>query len=1044
MTDRQGRVTRVNLAFTRITGHALQDAIGRTMKELVGSCLTDPAEVERIEAGLRDGKAVTAEVCERARDGHTYWMKVDLQPTVNAEGQVIGFMYIDTDITAMKQVEAQLQSARDEAAALAAQLEPMAMVARYTTNAVIVTDTNCCVRWVNEGFTRLTGYLAEEAIGQSPGLLLQCEHTDQAEVQRLRDALDTGQSFLGELVNRGKDGREYWVEMQISPLFSADGQLSGFVAIESDVSERRRHLDELRTAQQQLMNANNALMHTEHFLLQVTDNIPGIVGYWDTDLRNRFANKAYRDWFGRSPAQMLGTRIDALLGPDLFELNECYIRGVLAGERQDFQRQLTKPDGTMGHTMSTYIPHWVDGKVHGFIVLVTDITPMKQAELAMAQLNNELAVRAEEAESATRAKSAFLAAMSHEIRTPMNGVVGMAELLTHSALTEDQSQAVRTIVNSGQALLSLIDSILDFSKIEAGRMELDVAPFDVTELAEEVCSALMALALERGVRLNVWVDTSLTQQLMGDALRIRQLLNNLIGNAIKFSARKDGLPGRVMVHVKPDDDGIRFGVTDNGVGMSPETVARLFSPFMQAEVSTTRRFGGTGLGLVICKRLVDLMGGCMSVRSEPGMGSEFTFTLPLPAGAERGAPTAPTLSGLQCVLVTDPDLPTAQLRQWLETAGADVFEAATLHETQQLPLALEAPTVVVRAGSDACDTLALPDATKGDLHELWVDYGRRESIRPVAQSVFAVDLLRRAHFVRAMGVAAGRHQIEPSLTKYAETLQLAPAAPMLGTSDTQGRLILVAEDDATNRAVLKRQLTLLGHTAEFAEDGCQALALWRSGQHALLLTDLHMPELDGYALTRIIREEEQKEGPEAHVGRRLPILALTANAMKSEAEQARKVGFDEYLTKPVSLAVLRSALDAWLPAQAQQPQHAENPVSTTMNVLNLQVLRSLVGEDADVLNELLADFDTSTQQHAKELRSAVLANDPGSVSAVAHKLKSASRSVGALALGEACEALEAAASAGNKALTPVLVERFELAFAAALTQVQSHLETVSS
>ncbi|MGG1944563.1 PAS domain S-box protein [Trinickia sp. NRRL B-1857] len=555
---------------------------------------------------------------------------------------------------------------------------------------------------------------------------------------------------------------------------------------------------------------------------------------------------------------------------------------------------------------------WKAIQLEGLIYATArDVTESRRATKQLEQARAD-------AESASRAKSAFLATMSHEIRTPMNGVIGMIEVLSQSPLSTDQGDMVTTIRESAHALLTLIDDILDFSKIEAGRLHIERVPLSIAHLVDGLCQSLMPVAERAGVKLTKSIAPELPQVVLSDDTRLRQVLYNLVGNAIKFSGGRPDKPGAVSVAVEaephPSEAGrvqIRFHVGDNGIGMSADTLPKLFKPFTQAEASTTRRFGGTGLGLAICRRLCELMGGDVSARSEVGVGSTFTVSLPFEIGE----------------------------------AALDVHRA------------LSHASTAVRGG----------------------------------------------------GLGSNR------------------PAPSIAQARELGRLILVAEDDAINQKVILRQLALLGHAAEIAGDGREALALWRANRYALLLTDLHMPEMDGYELVETIRREEGTNW-------RLPIIALTANAVQGEAARAKAVGMDGYLTKPLQLARLQAVLDSHFPVDdtpaASEVAPPPEPAPAHTCAVDIEVLKGIVGDDPETVRELLCDYQQSVGRLAGELRAHCEAGRGREAGAIAHKLKSSSRSVGALTLGDLCAELENAGKAGDLALLANWAKQFDAALAA--------------
>ena len=668
----------------------------------------------------------------------------------------------------------------------------------------------------------------------------------------------------------------------------------------------------------------------------------------------------------------------------------------------------------------------------------TDLTARREAEEAMRHAK-------EQADAANRAKSAFLAVMSHEIRTPLNGVIAMAEILARSPLPPGDMDAVQTIQTSAHALLDVIDDILDFSKIEAGRLELEAAEVSLLQLAEQLGDSLLPVATSRHVALQLFVEPTVPRLVLGDPVRLRQILYNLAGNAVKFSTSRDDQHGRVQVRIEPtptEPPQIAFHVIDNGIGMSDETMSRLFTSFSQGEISTTRKFGGTGLGLAITKRLVELMDGSIEVRSAPGVGSHFSVTLPLPVVHRAPSLTPHDLTGVHCIVVDDAHESEARdVRRLLEFAGANVSlapddtAAAANVRNNDLSVVLH-----FFGGVDvALDRAAY--AAHGNVHYVALTRGARRMPRVYEPDVVSVDcdLLRPRHLIRAVAVAAGRASPAAFPEPEPATPTASHVAPVsVEEARARGRLILVAEDDRTNQKVILQQLALLGHAAEVAENGLQALQMWRTRNYALLLSDLHMPELDGYALTQRIRAEEPASS-------RLPIVALTANALRGEAARAAAAGMDGYLTKPVPLDRLRVLLDQYivpdggvisLPGvttagaapRRDAPLHIEakvnpNPMQAPPH-LQLAVLAGLVGDDPAVIHEFLADFQASARAAAAEMQQAKQAGDLALVGATAHRLKSSSRAVGALPLGDLCAELEKAGKLGHAAMVADAHQRF--------------------
>ena len=486
-------------------------------------------------------------------------------------------------------------------------------------------------------------------------------------------------------------------------------------------------------------------------------------------------------------------------------------------------------------------------------------------------VNAKLEEARREAELANRSKSEFLAAMSHEIRTPMNGVIGMLDVLNGSSLTGEQLEMVSLVRESADSLLTIINDILDFSKIEAGRLEIESLPLSVADVVEKTCELLDRLAARKREALSVFADPAIPAKVLGDAGRLRQILVNLSGNAIKFSgdlSRRGQVSVRAMlVEQGPDRVMVEFQVTDNGIGMDEPTLGRLFTAFTQADASTTRRYGGTGLGLAICKQLSTLMGGDIVVKTTPNQGSTFTVRCLSYGRHRKCVPLKPALKSRDCLVlslvgtaVSRKILPGISHRTpprwrahpiWPPLVTGPVpsrpvpwFGSWTSAQSPLVPDALQA---AARGRTDLALVVVTSERS-----------GHRIS-KGEADGIIRLDgnALTRRTLARAVAIAAGR--VSPDWEAPPENSSLTTTSTLSREHAISRReLILVAEDNEINRKVIGKQLSLLGYMADFAVNGRDALRHWQSGEYALLLTDLHMPEMDGYDLALAIREAETR------------------------------------------------------------------------------------------------------------------------------------------------------------------------------------------
>jgi len=677
---------------------------------------------------------------------------------------------------------------------------------------------------------------------------------------------------------------------------------------------------------------------------------------------------------------------------------------------------------------------WRAGLGSILVIVLTALLGRLSWQLAQSR------IREGETQLANRAKDLFLASMSHEIRTPMNGIIGTLDVLNQSSLIAPQLELVNLIRESADSLLGIIDDILDFSKIEAGRLDIEHLPMSVAQVVEKSCNLVNRLAERKGGTLTVFADPAIPARVLGDAPRLRQILINLINNAIKFSSGRER-PGRVsvravLVRLQADSAVVEFRVADNGIGMDKGTLARVFTSFTQADTSTTRRYGGTGLGLVICKQLASLMGGDITVETKVNTGSTFTVRVPFHVAPELSdtARSVSEIEGLTCLVVGGHAGLAEDLATYLEADAALVTRVPDLAAAREWNLKRPVgPAVwVVDASEDvrASDELQTAFRTGADLDLrvvlVVIGRGQRRNPRAEADGVIMIDgnALNRHALAKAVAIAAGRASAEPEAPSDHHRTSRAPT-PTRDEALQQHRLILVAEDNEINQKVIRQQLGLLGYAADVATTGREAFKRYQSGNYALLLTDLHMPEMDGYDLTLQIRVAE---GGRA----RMPIIALTANALRGESERCLAVGMDEYMSKPAPLAALAAVLEKWLPA-------ADPAKTLDLSSMPVQVsiLEALVGTDPALIRDFLQEFAASAAHLAAELAAACGKQQSKDAADIAHKLKSSARSVGALRLGEICAAIEVAGTAGDLTLLNELFADFQTE----MTEVESYLRS---
>jgi PAS domain S-box-containing protein len=908
----------------------------------------------------------------------------------------------------------------------------------HAADAFFLHDAETRVLDVNRRACESLGYTRDELIGMTPADF-DPDLTPALVRDRVRQLI-AGEEIAFESRHRRKDGTVFPVEVR-GQAFWEDGRRF-YVALARDITDRKRAEEEIGRLNQELRSRVDEMQ-------AILDVVPIGIGIAHDPNCRRITHNPYLSEVTGVP---LGKNASFDAPPDERPTNHrAYQDGkelqpeqlpmqlACAGvEVRDFEMDIVRTDGGGTRKLLCYVRPLKDaeGRIRGSVGGYLDITARRKAE-------EELRRAKEAAEAANRAKDEFLANVSHEIRTPMNAIMGMTELVLDTPLTEDQRQYLKTVQSAADNLLGILNDLLDFAKIEAGRVELDLGAFSLRSAVGNTLRALAARAHRKGLELVCNVQPDVPDALIGDAGRLRQVLLNLVGNAIKFTERGEVV---VLVGEEATDDPprgypaagrqevlLRFSVRDTGNGIPADKQATIFRPFEQEDTSTTRRYGGTGLGLTIAARLVALMGGQITVDSAPGQGSTFAFTARCGLQSHPAEPTPeppPILLRNLPVLVIDDNATNRRiLREWLRGwqmdpaeagDGAAAMDALWDAATRGRPYAL----VLLDARMPDTDGLALAarirnraelSATRiillssgdrpGDwdrVRELRID---AQLLKPVQQD----ELLDRIYQVLQRDEGRGMKDAGERGTPLSAPSSLIPLPSSLS--------ILLAEDDEFSAEYMERLLARSGHRVRLTTNGREALTLAEGGGFDLLLLDIHMPELDGLGVVGAIRERERAAG--GH----LPVIALTARSRKEDRERCLAAGTDDFLTKPVAAAALLAAIDRLVPTRGvSRPSPAD--AGSSMSLLDPVAVMRACGGDADGLGAMCQGFQTYAPARLAEVAAAVRDGDAPRLRQAAHKFCPLLLAFSTVA-GNVASDLEDHAAQGRLDEARPLVERLE-------------------
>ena len=831
---------------------------------------------------------------------------------------------------------------------------------------VSMTDLEGIITYANDRFCQISGYAREELLGANHRIVRSGYHPHSV-FSELWATITAGKVWRGEVKNRKKNGQFYWVSATIVPLLDKDGRPAKYIGIRTDITQRKEMEEQVEA---QL-----------HFTEELIESLPTALYLKGTDGRYQEFNKAFESMFGIMREEWIGKTVFDLVPGEMADMMNAKDQELfLEGGTQSYEGEFThRKTGEMRHGL-----YWKarltrpDGSVSGLLGTILDITERKRAEKDLQEAKSA-------AESASRAKSDFLANMSHEIRTPMNGIIGMTELALDTTLDPTQRDYLNIVRSSADALLVILNDILDFSKIEAGKLPIETIAFNLPVTITEALKTIAARAQKKGLKLVVDLPPDFPTQVEGDPGRIRQVLNNLCDNAIKFTRQGDITIRANAAEAEGEQCRVTLSITDMGIGIPKDKQAQIFEAFTQADTSTTRQFGGTGLGLTICARLVQLMGGSIWVESEPGVGSTFHFSVLLKCRnttieSEKALPPLTLWKGFSALIVDDHPTNRRSLSHWLDAWGFKVEEASNGIE------ALEKCRITMQNGCGY--HLILLDANMPLLDGFsFAAELKTQNLVGNTQIIMLSSGGGKGDSQRCRELGIGGYLTKPATpTELRETLTrlLAPRisiaqSPVQAESFiTRHSLkehprqlnILLVEDHPVNQKLATQVLEKWGHRVTLAQNGQEAVDMFPICAWDIVLMDMQMPIMGGIEATQIIRLSESS-------GQRTPIIAMTANAMASDREACLAAGMDEHLPKPINVKNLQGLLDHFCARAGVLAEPVIDSISEAVNHADQDTL-SAVG--AVLIEQLPLDVVMAQE--------ALAAGDYVRLKRAAHNLKS--------------------------------------------------------
>jgi len=1020
VTDTEGRITRMNPAAALLTGWPPEEASGKVVDDVfrIINAQTRDGVSCPVQQVLATGRTVEPvnDTTLVARDGCEYQVADSAAPIRDYDGQIQGAVLVFHDVSEQYRTKETLRESE----------ERLRLVLDATSEGLWDWDIRTGVVHFSPQWIRQLGYSPEDVPPSIKSMLSLIHPEDLPRVREVLQAHFDGGTALFECQDRllMKSGK-YRHNLHRGKVVErdADGNPLRIVGADSDITERIRSERALRSSKQEVETIIDSL---QNGLMIIDAETHAIIE----------ANPAACKMIGLPRGDVVGHRCHRFVCPA--QAGACPITDM--GQPVDnSDRILLTADSRAVPILKTVIPIAL-GERRCLLESFVDITERKRSEDALRSTMAELEVtnlqleeaiaRANEmaalAEMASIAKSQFLANMSHEIRTPMNGVIGMTGLLLDTDLTPEQRQYAEIVRSSGDNLLSLINNILDFSKIEAGKLELETLDFDLRTTMEDIVEMLAVKAHEKGLELTCMVEPEVPSLLRGDPGRLRQIVVNLAGNAMKFThegevAIRIGLERATDTHVTP-----RFAIRDTGIGIPAERQSILFTMFSQVDGSTTRKYGGTGLGLAISKQLAEKMGGRIGVESEQGKGSTFWFTAEFarqPDAKSGATPSYAEIAGLRVLVVDDHETNRLLVNTLLLSWGCRPAEAedgqTALHMLEDgvrrgdpFHAALIDYQMPEMDGVELGRRIAENPEIGGTRLILMSSLGQGADTTHLTTDRFAACLtkpLRQAHLRECLALAMGHGGSEDRGTRRT----IATRQPVVGP-DRRNVRILLAEDNPTNQKVARVVLEKFGFRVDVASNGQEAVEALILIPYDLVLMDCQMPEMDGFEATRLIRGGGRCLNP------RVPIVAMTANAMRGDRERCIEAGMDDYIAKPVQPRELAELIDRLLSRVPKDEgvrdrSSGESPpvIPADGEVFRERDLLERLMDDRDLAREIVAGFLDDLPRQVARLRDFIDAHDAAGAHRQAHTIKGAAGNVGAPAIRALAVELEEMGKAGR-------------------------------